>query len=176
MQFLSKKNNLYSKNSYLCRFGKRKNGMGRILAIDYGQKRTGIAVTDELQLIANSLCTVPTKDIFPFLTEYVGRESVELFLVGKAKQLDNTDSESARYIEPFVRRLVRTFPDIEVARMDERFTSKLAFQTMIDAGLHKKARQNKALVDTLSATILLQSYMESRDYIERKAKQKQSES
>ena len=144
--------------------------MGRIVSIDYGKKRTGIAVTDELQLIANALCTVPTKDIFTFLRDYTAKEPVELFLVGKAKQLDNSDSESARYIEPFVRKLAKAFPNIGIERMDERFTSKLAFQTMIDAGLHKKARQNKALVDALSATILLQSYMESRQYKERKEK------
>lgn len=144
--------------------------MGRIVSIDYGKKRVGIAVTDELQLIANALCTVPTKDIFSFLTRYAGQENVEMFLVGKAKQLDNTDSESARYIEPFVRKLAQTFPQIEIERMDERFTSRLAFQTMIDAGLHKKARQNKALVDALSATILLQSYMESIQYKNRKNK------
>lgn len=142
--------------------------MGRIVSIDYGKKRTGIAVTDELQLIANALCTVPTKDILTFLQDYTAKEPVELFLVGKAVQMDSTDSESARYIEPFVRQLAKTFPDIPIDRMDERFTSKMAFQTMIDAGLHRKARQNKALVDALSATILLQSYMESRKYKERK--------
>ena len=136
--------------------------MGRIVSIDYGKKRTGIAVTDELQLIANALCTVPTKNVLTFLRDYTNREPVELFLVGKAVQLDNTDSESARYIEPFVKQLAKTFPDIAIDRMDERFTSKMAFQTMIDAGLHKKARQNKALVDEISATIILEDYMRSR--------------
>lgn len=144
--------------------------MGRIVSIDYGKKRVGIAVTDELQMIANALCTVPANGIFPFLQNYTAKENVSLFLVGKAKQLDNSDSESARYIEPFVRKLAKAFPNIGIERMDERFTSKLAFQTMIDAGLHKKARQNKALVDALSATILLQSYLESRQYKERKEK------
>ena len=134
------------------------------MAIDYGKKRVGIAVTDELQMIANALTTVAAQDIFTFLRTYVSQERVAFFLVGKAKQLDNSDSESARFIEPFVHKLTQTFPDIPVERMDERFTSKMAFQTMIDAGLHKKARQNKALVDALSATILLQSYMESLDY------------
>lgn len=137
---------------------------GRIIAIDYGKKRVGVAVTDDLQIIANALTTVSSNDIIPFLCDYVSKEKVAFFLVGKAKQLDNSDSESARFIEPFVRKLVQTFPDIPVERMDERFTSKMAFQTMIDAGLHKKARQNKALVDALSATILLQSYMESVEY------------
>lgn len=144
--------------------------MGRILAIDYGQKRVGIAVTDELQIVANSLCTVPAVDIFTFLAEYTRKENVELFLVGRARQLNNKDSESSRFIEPFVRKLEKTYPDIEVERMDERFTSKMAFQTMIDAGISKKARRNKALVDTLSATILLQSYMESFQYKKRKKK------
>ena len=144
--------------------------VGRIVAIDYGKKRVGVAVTDDLQIIANALTTVSSNDIFPFLRDYVSREKVAFFLVGKAKQLNNSDSESARFIEPFVRKLVQTFPEIPVERMDERFTSKMAFQTMIDAGLHKKARQNKALVDALSATILLQSYMESVDYKNKYAK------
>ena len=144
--------------------------MGRIVSIDYGKKRVGIAVTDELQIIANALCTVQANEVFDFLRSYTERENVELFLVGKAKQCDNSDSESARYIEPFVTRLAKIFPNIAIERMDERFTSKIAFQTMIDAGLHRKARQNKALVDALSATILLQSYMESRQYKERKEK------
>lgn len=137
---------------------------GRIVAIDYGKKRVGVAVTDDLQIIANALTTVSSNDIISFLRDYVSKEKVAFFLVGKAKQLDNSDSESARFIEPFVRKLAQTFPEIPVERMDERFTSKMAFQTMIDAGLHKKARQNKALVDALSATILLQSYMESVEY------------
>lgn len=142
--------------------------MGRILAIDYGQKRVGIAVTDELQIIANGLCTVPTKDIFTFLINYLLKEKVDLFIVGEAKQMNNTASSSSKYIEPFVKKLAEMYRDIPIVRIDERFTSKMAFQTMIDAGLHKKARQNKALIDTISATIILQSYMESKDIDKKK--------
>jgi putative Holliday junction resolvase len=138
--------------------------MGRIVAIDYGKKRIGIAVTDELQIIANGLITVGVEALFPFLASYTQTEHVVLFLVGKPKQMNYSDSDACKYIEPFVRKLIKTFPDIPVVRTDERFTSKMAFQTMIDAGLHKKARQNKALIDTISATIMLQSYLESREY------------
>ena len=138
--------------------------MGRILAIDYGQKRVGIAVTDELQLIANALVTVESQNIFSFLNQYIDKENVSLFLVGKPKQMDNTDSDANKYITPFVRKLYLEFPDIPIERADERFTSKMAFQTMIDAGLGKKARQNKALVDSISATIMLQTYLESFEY------------
>lgn len=137
--------------------------MGRILAIDYGQKRVGIAVTDELQIIANGLCTVSAKEIFTFLSTYMVKEKVDVFVVGEAKQMNNTASSASKYIEPFVKKLREVYPDIQIVRIDERFTSKMAFQTMIEAGLHKKARQNKALVDTISATILLQSYLESKD-------------
>ncbi len=137
--------------------------MGRILAIDYGQKRTGIAVTDNLQIIANGLCTVPSKEIFDFLSTYLIKEKVDIFVVGEAKRLDNTSSSASVYIEPFVKKLASLYPTIPIVRIDERYTSKMAFQAMIDAGISKKARQNKSLVDTISATILLQSYMESRD-------------
>ena len=133
--------------------------MGRILAIDFGKKRTGIAVTDEMQIIASGLTTVDTKEIFSFLKEYNSREKVELFLVGKPKQMDNTDSESEILILPFLKKLKNLFPKIPVRRVDERFTSKMAFQTMIDSGLKKNQRKNKALVDEISATILLQSYL-----------------
>jgi len=138
--------------------------MSRILAIDYGQKRVGIAVTDELQLIANALVTVETKNIFSFLEEYTQKETVGLFLVGEPKQMDYTNSSADKYIAPFVKQLGTQFPDIPIIRIDERFTSKIAFQTMIDAGLGRKARQNKALVDSISATIILQTYMESLEY------------
>ena len=137
--------------------------MSRVLAIDYGQKRVGMAVTDELQIIANGLCTVAAKDVFSFLSTYLSKEKVELFVVGEAKKLNNTSSSASSYIEPFVKKLASAFPEIPIVRVDERFTSKMAFQTMIDAGLSKKARQNKALIDTISATIILQSYMESKD-------------
>ena len=133
--------------------------MARILAIDYGKKRTGIAVTDELQIIASGLTTVPTKELFPFLKEYTNNEKVELFLVGEPKQMNNSASESEALIVPFIDELIKMFPSIPIKRIDERFTSKMAFQTMIDSGLKKKQRQNKALVDEISATIILQSYL-----------------
>lgn len=133
--------------------------MSRILAMDYGEKRIGIAVTDEMQMIASGLTTVLTNDIFDFLKDYVRNEKVELFLVGEPKQMNNTASESEKFIIPFINKLVKTFSHIPVKRIDERFTSKMAFQTMIDSGLKKKQRQNKALVDEISATIILQSYL-----------------
>jgi putative holliday junction resolvase len=142
--------------------------MGRIVAIDYGQKRVGIAVTDPQCIIANALTTVHSKDIISFLKEYVSKENVDCFVVGEPKNMDYTNSESTRFIEPFVRLLKTTFPQIPVNRADERFTSKMAFQTMIDAGLKKKARQNKELVDALSATIFLQSYLESIQFAQNK--------
>jgi putative Holliday junction resolvase len=144
--------------------------MGRILAIDYGKKRVGIAVTDQLQIIANGLITIGVEEIFTFLKTYTQREKVELFLVGKPKQMNYTDSSACEYIEPFVEKLEKEFTDIPIKRIDERFTSKMAFQTMIDAGLNRKKRQNKALIDTISATIMLQSYLESREYLLTKEK------
>lgn len=135
--------------------------MARIVSIDYGKKRVGIAVTDPQQIIATGLTTVASKDIFTFLSDYCKKEKVELFVVGHAKQMDNTDSESMQFIKPFVVKLKQTF-EIPVEMHDERFTSKMAFQTMIDGGLKKKDRQNKALVDEISAIIILQSYLESK--------------
>ncbi|MCT4614961.1 MAG: Holliday junction resolvase RuvX [Marinifilaceae bacterium] len=135
--------------------------MGRILAIDYGKKRVGIAVTDELKIIATPLTTVPTKEIFDFLKKYTTENTVELFVIGYAKQLDNTDSESMKYINPFVNRLKKLYKQ-PIEMVDERFTSKIAFQTMIDGGMKKKQRQDKAMVDKLSACIILQSYMDSK--------------
>lgn len=134
--------------------------MGRLLAIDYGIKRCGIAVTDEMQIIASGLDTIPTKQIFSFLTTYVKNEQVETFVVGEPKQMNNTVSESHAMIESFVAKLKTTFPKIPVKRVDERFTSKMAFQSMVDSGLKKKQRQNKGLIDEISATIILQSYMQ----------------
>ncbi|MFD0861305.1 Holliday junction resolvase RuvX [Sungkyunkwania multivorans] len=133
--------------------------MARILAIDYGKKRTGIAVTDELQIIASGLTTVATDELFDFLKDYLKEEQVALFVVGEPKQMNNEASESEVLIRPFVEKLKATFKDIPVERVDERFTSKMAFQTMIDSGLKKKQRRNKALVDEISATIILQSYL-----------------
>lgn len=138
--------------------------MGRILAIDYGSKRVGLAVTDPLKMIANGLTTVHSKDLVAFLKEYCVRESVECIVVGEPLDMKNMASDSSRYIEPFVRHLKKQFPDIPVERMDERFTSQMAMQTMIDSGIGKKARRNKELVDTISATIILQSYLEKLIY------------
>lgn len=135
--------------------------MGRILAIDFGKVRTGIAVTDELQIIASGLTTVNTDVLIPFLKEYCSKEKVELFLVGKPKQMNNTDSESEALIVPFLLKLSKEIPSIPIERVDERFTSKMAMQTMIAGGLKKKQRNNKALVDEISATIILQSYLYS---------------
>ena len=136
--------------------------MARVLAIDYGSKRVGIAVTDELQIIASGLTTVHSKDIIAFLEDYFSKNDVECIVVGEAKDLKNNPAESARFIEPFVKHLSRRFPSKKIERIDERFTSKMAFQTMIDSGLKKKARQNKALIDEISATIILQSYLEQK--------------
>ena len=136
--------------------------MSRIVAIDYGKKRTGIAVTDPLQLIANGLTTVATSELFDFVMDYVRRESVERILVGLPKQMNNQPSENMKNITPFVNRLRKALPDMPVEFVDERFTSVLAHQAMLDGGLKKKDRQNKALVDEISATIILQSYLESK--------------
>ena len=133
--------------------------MARLLAIDFGKVRTGLAVTDELQIIASGLTTVATKEVIAYLKDYCTKENVELFLVGEPKQMDNTASESESLILPFIGRLKHAFPDMPIKRVDERFTSKMAFQTMIDSGLKKKQRQNKALLDEISATIILQSYL-----------------
>lgn len=133
--------------------------MARILALDYGSKRTGIAVTDELQMIASGLTTVPTTDLLPFLKNYFSEEKVELVLLGEPKQMDNTASQSEEKIGEFIKEFTKAFPEMKLERVDERFTSKMAFQSMIDSGLKKKQRQNKALVDEISATIILQSYL-----------------
>lgn len=136
--------------------------MPRILALDYGTKRTGVAVTDELQLIASGLTTVATSELFSFLKSYFSEETVELVLVGEPKQKDGTHSRVESEIAKFLVKFTETFPEIPLQRVDERFTSKMAFQTMIDSGLKKKQRQNKALVDEISATILLQDYLRQK--------------
>ncbi len=133
--------------------------MGRILAFDYGTKRTGIAVTDPLQLIASGLKTVETSEILTFLKAYCTDEEVVLFVVGLPKQMNNLPSESEQFIKSFIRNLKRTFPEIPIKREDERFTSKMALQSMIDSGIKKKQRQNKSMVDEISATLILQSYL-----------------
>ena len=136
--------------------------MARLLAIDYGRKRAGIAVSDTLQIIANGLTTVPSHTIINFLKEYVAREPVELIIIGLPRQMNYEESESMQYIKPFVKKLQKEIPNIPVEYFDERFTSRMALQTMIDGGVKKKQRQNKALVDEISATIILQGYMEGR--------------
>ena len=129
------------------------------MAIDYGTKRTGIAVTDELQLIASGLTTVETPKLFPFLTQYFATEKVQTVVVGLPKKLNNEEADIDVKIQKFIRRFQQEFPAIAIERQDERFTSKMAFQTMIDSGLNKKQRQNKALVDEIAATIMLQDYL-----------------
>lgn len=138
--------------------------MSRLLSIDYGKKRTGIAVSDPLQIIANGLTTVETTNIFDFLKDYLGKEDVETIIVGLPKQMSGELSENMKRIEPFVNRLKKVYPNINIEYYDERFSSKMAHQAMIDGGLKKKARRNKELVDEISATIILQGYMESRKF------------
>ncbi len=133
--------------------------MGRVVALDYGRKRTGIAVTDPLQLIASGLTTMPTHELLDFLKRYLEEEDVVRFIVGEPKQMNNTPSEAEIYIAPFLNRLEKTFPNVPIERQDERFTSKMAFQSMIEGGLKKKQRRNKALIDEISATIILQAYL-----------------
>ena len=135
--------------------------MSRILAIDYGQKRTGIAVTDTLQMIANGLATVETKELEKFIVGYVANEDVSTIVVGKPTQMNGENSENMKRIEPFFNQLKRLFPDKEITYYDERFTSVLAHQAMLQSGIGKKARQNKALVDKISATIILEDYLQS---------------
>ena len=136
--------------------------MARLLSIDYGKKRTGLAVSDPLQIIANGLSTVETSKLYEFLADYLQKEEVERIIVGLPKQMNNEPSENMKRVEPFVNRLKKIYPHIPVEYYDERFTSKMAHQAMIDGGLKKKERQNKELVDEISATIILQGYMESR--------------
>lgn len=136
--------------------------MARLLSIDYGKKRTGIAVSDPLQIIANGLATVETPRLFDFLEDYLRKEVVAVIVVGLPKQMNNEPSENMKRVEPFVNRLRKIYPHIPVEYFDERFSSKMAQQAMIEGGLKKKERQNKALVDEISATIILQGYMESK--------------
>lgn len=135
--------------------------MGRILAIDYGRKRVGIAVTDPLKIIANGLTTVKSCDVLKFLSDYLSKETVELIVVGLPKTMNNEESDSMQYIKPFVEKLKKQHPNVPIEMYDERFTSVLAHKAMLEGGLKKKERQNKALVDEISATIILQSFMES---------------
>ncbi len=134
--------------------------MGRILAIDYGQKRVGLAVSDKDKIIATGLATVHVRDIMQYLKDYIANHEIECIIVGEPLDMRSRPSDASRYIDPFVKHLKKQFPDIIVERMDERYTSCIASKTMQDAGLKKKARQNKDLVDKISATLILQSYME----------------
>ena len=133
--------------------------MGRILALDYGTRRTGVAVTDELQIIASGLTTVPTEELLSFLKNYFSEETVELVLIGEPRQKDGTHSAVEEEIQKFLKDFATEFPEMEVKRVDERFSSKMAFQTMIDSGLKKKQRRDKGLIDEISATIILQDYL-----------------
>lgn len=133
------------------------------MAIDYGTKRTGLAVTDPVRIIATALTTVETPSLLQYIKDYCAREEVDIFVVGVAKHMDNSPSESMQYIEPFVAQLAQTFPDKKIARIDERFTSKIAFQTMIDSGLKKRQRQNKGMIDQISATIMLQDFLKTTE-------------
>ncbi|MBZ9630585.1 Holliday junction resolvase RuvX [Salegentibacter sp. LM13S] len=133
--------------------------MARIMALDFGTKRTGIAVSDELKMIASGLTTVKTPELLDFLDKYFKEENVELVLVGEPKQKDDSASESEVYIQEFLKVFIKKFPEMPLKRVDERFTSKMAFQSMIDSGLKKKKRRDKALIDEISATIILQTYL-----------------
>lgn len=137
--------------------------MGRILSIDYGQKRVGFAVTDELQICAHPLETVHVSKVFEYLSNYLTVQNVETIVVGQPKTMKNVDSNSARFIEPFVNKLRKDYKEINIVRFDERFTSKMAFQTLIDAGVNKKTRADKQLIDKISATIILQSYLQQQE-------------
>ena len=135
----------------------------RILAIDYGEKRTGIAVTDQMQIIASGLTTIPSATALNFLKDYFAKEKVEAVLIGDPKQMNGEPSQSADAINAFTQKFTEQFPDMKVVRVDERFTSKMAFQTMISSGLKKKQRQNKGLIDEISATIMLQDYLSRKN-------------
>tara|TARA_B110000003_G_scaffold269488_1_gene300574 strand:+ start:2407 stop:2817 length:411 start_codon:yes stop_codon:yes gene_type:complete len=133
--------------------------MARLLAIDFGTKRTGIAITDEMQIIASGLTTVLTKDLILFLKDYVSKENVELVIIGEPKQKDGTHSDVELHIKKFIKELTNVIPTLKIERFDERFTSKIAFNAMIASGVSKKKRKNKALIDEISATIILQDYL-----------------
>jgi putative holliday junction resolvase len=136
--------------------------MGRILALDYGQKRVGIAVTDENQIIATALPTIPSANIFAWLENYFKNEKVDSVVVGEPRQMNNTASESVKYIEPFINRFRKLFPDMTIHRYDERFTSMMAERAINEAGLGKKMRNNKEMIDAVSAVLILQSFLNSQ--------------
>lgn len=136
--------------------------MGRVLAVDYGQKRTGLAVTDTLRLIANGLASLPSSEAISYIVRYISNEPVDLIVVGQPRQMNNKPSENMERVEKFVARLTKTIPDIPVEYYDERFTSVMAHRAMIDGGLKKKKRQDKGLVDEISAVLILQGFLESQ--------------
>lgn len=138
--------------------------MGRILALDYGQKRVGVAVTDTMQIIANGLTTVDTPKLFDFLKDYFESEDVDTVVVGYPKTLKNQGAEALEYINPFLKKLQNKYPKLDIKIHDERFTSKMAVQAMVSGGMKKKDRQNKANIDKISATIILQSFLEQNKY------------
>jgi len=142
--------------------------MGRILAFDYGNKRIGLAVTDPMQIIASPLATVTPSEIESFLQEYLKKEVVDEFVVGYPMQMNNKPSDSVKYIDPFLKRLGKLFPDIPVHLADERFTSKMAFQTMIDGGVSKKGRRDKSMVDKISASLILQAFLGKKEFFKGK--------
>jgi RNAse H-fold protein YqgF len=138
--------------------------LGRIVGIDYGRKRVGVAITDTLQIVAQGITTVHSSEIIDYLRDYFSHEEVELVVVGYPRQLNNTPSEGARFVQEFLNRMKKLFPDMPVVTVDERFTSKIASRAILDSGAKKKDRMNKELVDMVSASIILQSYLEARSY------------
>jgi putative Holliday junction resolvase len=136
--------------------------MGRILAIDYGRKRCGLAVTDPEQIIGSPLDTISTHELIPYLKKYIGEEDVECIVIGEPKQMDNSASEAEQFILPFVKNVSKLFPDIQIERVDERFTSLMASRTILESGAKKKDRQDKGLIDKVSAAIILQTYLDMR--------------
>ena len=136
--------------------------MPKVLGIDYGNKRVGIAISDSSQFIASALCTISSNDIFKFLTDLLKKEDIDCIVVGTAKNLDGTETDSSESINIFVKKLHNTYPKIDIRTIDERFTSKIAFQSLIDSGIKKKKRRNKGLIDEVSATIILQDYLSYR--------------
>jgi putative Holliday junction resolvase len=157
---------------FICTFEALLKIMGRILAFDYGKKRIGLAVTDPLQIIASPLTTIGPAEIESFLHDYLKKEIVDEFVAGYPVQLNNEPSESVKYIDPFIKRLRKLFPEIPLHLVDERFTSKIALQTIIDGGVKKKDRRDKKLADKISASLILQSFLEKRKHIKGKENDK----
>ena len=133
--------------------------MAKAVGVDYGTKRIGIAISDSSQIIATSLCAIENKNIFSFLKELLEKEEVDTIVIGEAKNLDNTETDSSKHIYQFIEKLKNQFPKILIKTIDERFSSKIAFQSIIDSGIKKKKRKNKSLIDKVSATIILQDYL-----------------